>query len=60
MHTYFRLYPHVNLHQLLAIVNLFSSVLLYNNMGTIERSSVERLSFAVLHRQPIHPIRVVA
>mmetsp|Transcript_47490 Transcript_47490/g.99321 ORF Transcript_47490/g.99321 Transcript_47490/m.99321 type:complete len:423 (-) Transcript_47490:276-1544(-) len=33
--------------ELLAIVNLLSSVVLYNNMGTIERSSVERLSFAV-------------
>ena len=33
--------------QLLAMVNLMSSVVLYNNMGTIDRASVERISFAV-------------
>jgi hypothetical protein len=33
--------------QVLAVLNLLSSVALYNNLNTIDRSSIEKLSFAV-------------
>ncbi len=33
--------------QVLAVLNLLSSVALYNNLNIIDRSSIEKLSFAV-------------
>ena len=33
--------------QLLAILNLLSSVVLYNNINIIDRSAIEKLSYAI-------------
>ncbi len=40
---------------MLAVLNLLSSVALYNNLNIIDRSSIEKLSFAVETGPPRPP-----